>query len=167
MKKQYLKEAGWLIAIGLFSVLIREFLLPVIFGNSALYINAHDRYYLFGQANYFWIIMPGICFIVYLIRAIIKQFKNRWVACILALSSLFITLWLNTYGQTFFLMNHLFEPGRSFGSEISMGLFYGGPAESSHAGYFYIITTLQVILILFIGFIGVLTGRNMSRSYEQ
>ncbi|CAN5403772.1 hypothetical protein BH09BAC6_BH09BAC6_32900 [soil metagenome] len=76
IKNRFFKEIGWLIALGLVSLIIREFLLPVIFGNYALDINVHDTYYLFGQPNYFWIIMLVLCFITYLIRAIIAIFKS-------------------------------------------------------------------------------------------
>jgi|GEM_PF-4873408 len=91
--KRALKELTWLLAIVLVSLLYKYLLLPIVAGNNASDINQHDTYYINSPHNILWILIPGLCFIVYLIRAITTRLKNPLVLVILTLSTFLVAAW--------------------------------------------------------------------------
>lgn len=163
-RKKILKELFVLFAIAFVSMLYQLFFVQIIEGNTALDINLHDTYYLVKPINSSWIIIPGFSFAIYLVRAIYSDFNDSLILFILGLSCLFILGWLNHIYQIHFLSDFLVSRNRisPINSVLPNYQFYAFTFRSYP--YFNLIIALQVLLVLFIGIIGFLIGRNLNQN---
>jgi heme/copper-type cytochrome/quinol oxidase subunit 1 len=165
------KEIFWLIGTTILVLILNT----LIFGfdglktDSTLDINVHDTYFVIPNYHFLLLIGISIYFVIYLIRALRRNFKNLTANLILIIATILLSIVIGGISTIVDNFAQLFSgwsiyPPLSAGEGMEHVEQEIKPKENNFGILSTVLFYTQILLLIFLAYCGFKTGRNYERT---
>lgn len=156
------KEIFWI--LGTTTVILILYILTFGFdglkGSTTLDINFHDTYFLISNFHFIVLLSVIIFFVVYIFRTLYSKYKNLTANVVLMISIIFLIIVLT---ETYSFIDNIVKENSGWtvypplsASDVKVE---SRIEENSFVNSSTIVLCLQTLLLLFLSFLGLKTGR--------